>query len=171
MRVMMRMLSTTYLLSVIWTPTLAKRDPGGAHEERDDVQCAPPHRTGEERRQLGARVRGRHPVVIRPDVVGTVRADEREVFGACDVVRRAPMEVTAGQPRLIELDELTGREALRHEAVAFGFASVAIDDGIGGGEPGDLIHPRGHHRRHCHAMRPPVVDAMRENSRASLLLP
>ena len=29
MRVMMRMLSTTYLLSVISTPTLAKRDPGG----------------------------------------------------------------------------------------------------------------------------------------------
>ena len=28
MRVMMRMFSTTYLLSVIWTPALAKRDPG-----------------------------------------------------------------------------------------------------------------------------------------------
>jgi hypothetical protein len=82
------------------------------------------------------------------------------------------MEVTAGQTRLIELDELAGREALRHEAVAFAFASVAMDDGSGVGELGNLIHPRGHRRRHCHAIRPPVVDAeMREITRASLLLP
>jgi hypothetical protein len=68
------------------------------------------------------------------------------------------MEIATGQTRLIELDELTGGEALGYEAVAFGFGSVAVNDGVGGSELGYLVHPRGHHRRHCHAMRPPDAD-------------
>jgi hypothetical protein len=138
---------------------LGEAGTGHAHEERHDIERAAPHRTGEERRQFGLRVGRQHPVVVRPDLLGTVRANEREVFGSRHVVRRAPMEVAAGQTRLIERDELAGRQALRHEAVAFGFGSVAVDDGVGGSELGYLIHPRGHHRGHCHAMRPPDVDA------------
>ena len=58
MRVMIRMLRTTYLLSVISTPTFEKRDPGGPIRKGTTYIVRPFIDAGEERRQLA---RSRRP--------------------------------------------------------------------------------------------------------------
>src|SRR6185437_13734432 len=84
------------------------------------------------------------PVVVGAGVFLAARAHEGEMFGARDVVRRAAMQVAAGERLLIELDQLTGRQAFLDDRLLLGLRSVAVDDAIGGGHPGDLLDPLAH---------------------------
>ena len=104
------------------------------HQERDDVERASLHGAREERRQLRARVARCHPVVVRSRVLLRARADEREMFGAGDVVRCAPVEVAAGKLLLVQLDQLAGGERFLNQLLLFRVGAVAVDDAVGGGE-------------------------------------
>src|SRR4029453_1898906 len=94
-----------------------------------------------ERCQLLSRFVRRHPVVGGTAVVAVAGADERKMLGARDVVRRAAVQITAWQLVLIQLDQLTGREALSNQLIAFGFRPVAVDHAMGGDQPAVLVNP------------------------------
>jgi hypothetical protein len=65
-----------------------------------------------------------HPVVIRAGVVFLRRADEGQVFDACDVRRIRAMQVAIGERRLVEFDQVTRAEHELHEFVAFRVRAV-----------------------------------------------
>ena len=69
MRVMMRMLATTYGLSVISTPTFEIARAERAHDVGDDVHGPAAHRAVEQRADLPLRLGRLHPVVGRTGVV------------------------------------------------------------------------------------------------------
>ena len=103
---MIRMLRTTYLLSVISTPTFEKRDPGGPIRKGTTYIVRPfmaPVKSGV---SLAIASAGGIQLLFGPGVRPCSRADEGQVLGARDVVRRAAMQVAAGHLLLIELDQL-----------------------------------------------------------------
>src|SRR4029453_1078616 len=83
----------------------------------------------------------RHPVVGGAGVVLLAGTDEREVLGPGDVVRRAPVEVAAGQLVLIERQELASPDGGLGEAGPLRLGTVAPDDVVGSAEPRDVVHP------------------------------
>ncbi len=136
-----------------------------AHQKRHHEHRAALHRAVEQRRQLRARLVRRHPVVRRPRVVLVRRADEREVLGARDVVRRAAMQVAAWMGLLVQRDQLAGGEAVGDQPIAFAVRSIAVDDAIRLREGADLFDPardrRGHRRWHRRELYPSASRARR----------
>ena len=68
-------------------------------------------------------------------------ADKRQMLRAGDVVRGAAMKVTAGEPLLVQLNQLSGRETLCYQAIPFTRRSVAIHHRRRHRQGLDLIHP------------------------------
>ncbi len=112
-----------------------------SHQEGDDVHRAALHAALEERRQLGDRRVGRHPVVVRARVVFVFRADEGEVLGARDVVRGAPVQVAAGHLLLVQLDQFARRHALLDQLIAFRLRSVADENPLWRGQRSNFVDP------------------------------
>ncbi len=120
-----------------------RRGADGAHQVRHDVHRSALHRAVEERPHLRARVRGRHPVVRRARVGLRFRADEREVLGARDVRRVAPVEEAPRLRFLVQRDERTLREHRVEQGPVLLFGPVAPHDFFRLGPKGDLVNPRG----------------------------
>ena len=112
-----------------------------AHQERNHVHRPALHGALEERGQLRARLVRRHPVVVGAGVFLRVRADERQMFGARDVVRRAAVQVASRHLLLIELDQLPRGEALGEEAILLCLRSVAENHRVWTRKVGDLVDP------------------------------
>ena len=111
------------------------------HQEGDDVHRPALHCASVKRRELLARVVGRHPIVVRAGVLPLLGADEGEVLGARDVVRRAAVQVAAGQLLLVQLDQLTSRHAFADQPVLLALRPVAEDHPVRRGQLLDLVDP------------------------------
>src|SRR5262249_7736549 len=119
----------------------AERRAGRPHEEGDHVHRPAGHRAVEDLPEPIVALGRRHPVVGGAGVLLVARADEGEVLGPGDVVRGAPVKVTARQLPLVEGEELSGPDPGLAEALLFDLGAVAPDHVVGPAEPRDVVYP------------------------------
>ena len=151
------------------------RRSGRAHQEGHHEQGAALHRSAEERCQLVAGGVRRHPVVGRTGIILVRRADKRQMLRARHIVSGAAMKVAARQLLLVQLDQLSGREAFRNKSSSLGVRSVAIHDVGRQRKSLDFIYPftncqihRGTCRRRCFSVKSSIIWRMCSASCGSL---
>ena len=127
-RVMMRMLTTTYGLSVISTPMCAIGLPSGPIENGTTYIVRPRMQPSKSPSQRRAHLRGRHPVVRRPRVFLALAADERAVLDARDVGRVRAREEAVRAAAADRADAASRGDHLVAQPLVFGIAAVAPDD-------------------------------------------
>ena len=119
------------------------------HRKRHHVQCPPAHAALEESRERCPHFGGRDPVVRRAGVVFALAAYERAILDPRDVGRIRTREVAAWTFRGIELDDCSGGDHFRAQALVFFGRATAPDDAVGTRSFGHLAHP-GDERRMAH---------------------
>ncbi len=140
-RVMIRMLTTTYGLSDTSMPMCAIGLPIGPIENGTTYIVRPrmqPLKRPSSVRRISAR---RDPVIGRAGVVLLLAADERAVLDPRHVGRIREGKVAAGPLDRIEPGQRAGRNHLRAQAVVFGLAAVAPDDAFRLRQRGDFADP------------------------------
>src|SRR5512146_830821 len=96
---------------------LANRPADWSHAERDDKHGPAVHAASELIAKRGAHFIRRNPVVERPGVFLTFRADERPIFYPRHVGRIAASEVAARPLLLIKLDQRAGAGEVKYQGV------------------------------------------------------
>ena len=141
MRVMIRMLTTTYAESVISTPSCEIVPPSGPMLNGTTYMVRPlidPSKSG--RRVSPHLVRG-HPVVGRAGVLFALGADVGAVLDPGDVLGVGAREEAVRALLLVQLDERAGLDELGGQPVPLLLRAVGPDHAVGLGEGGDLLDP------------------------------
>ena len=178
MRVMMRMLSTTYDAVGQLDADLRVGEPSGPMTYGMTYIVRPFIEPSKSAPSFLYASSGAIQLLVGPASSFVGRADEGELLDARDVVRVAAMEVAAGQLLLVERREDALRDRLLGEPVLLLLGAVAPHDAVGLGEPGHLVDPieevlvlgqrlSGGIGRRLHRVRAPWVRARQESSVAS----
>ncbi len=109
MRDMMRILATTYGLSVTSTPILLKRGIHGPQDVGNDVHGPAAHRIAKQRSNLVFGSLRIHPIVGGTGIVFIGRANKGEMLGAGDIVGAAATQVTIGVGGFVQLKRVPAR--------------------------------------------------------------
>ncbi len=114
MRVIMRMFTTTYGLSLISTPQRANGESIGPMQYGITYMVRPLHRAGEQGIDLLVRFARIHPVIVRAGVFLVLRADEGQVLDARHVRGVGAVQIAIRVGVLVELDKIA---ALEHRSI------------------------------------------------------
>jgi hypothetical protein len=120
MRVIKRMFSTTYTLSVILNADFAERRTRRPHEERNHVQRPFMHGAGKYLRQAIIGFRRRHPIIVGTRLFLLLGANKSQILGARHIVERAAVQITARQLFFVQGHEIAGFYAI---SINFSFSS------------------------------------------------
>ncbi len=106
------------------------------------------HRAFEDGPDFGLAFCGRHPVIGRAGIVLVASADERDAFGAGDVVRIAAVQVRVRIGGRVQLGDDAVVEEAAEEMIIFGVGAVAPDNFRRLRDAGRFLNPsfewRGH---------------------------
>ncbi len=111
------------------------------HAIRNHVHRPAAHGAGETLGHLGLRLGGREPVVVRARIDPVVRADERQMLDAGDVLGIGAVQVATGIVLLVELEQRAAVEHLLYELAVFLLGAFAPVNSIGTRELGHLRNP------------------------------
>src|SRR5262249_27470999 len=111
------------------------------HDVGNDIHGAAAHGAVKEGAHFMLGGVGVHPVVGRADIIFFRRADEREMFGAGDVIGTAAVEVAIGEGFLVEGLRVAAAEHFGNNLLVLRAGTVAKDDAAGLGQLSRFIHP------------------------------
>ena len=141
MRVMMRMLTTTYGESVSSTPMCAMCEPSGPMLYGITYIVRPRMQPSKSLSSVARISAGSTQLLLGPASSFVAAADEGAIFHARDVVGIGAREEAAGALRFVQLDQHAGVDHLLVEPVVFLLRAVAPVDARGLRELRDLRDP------------------------------